>query len=261
MDDLQLATTAARAGAAVLTRWFGRTADPDLKGAIDPVTEADRESEAAIVDLIRMHRPADSILAEEGSAAIGPSGRRWVIDPLDGTVNFVHGIPHSAVSIAVEDGDGGLAGLVIDPFRSEEFAASRGGGATLNGQPIHVSDQDQFSDSLFATGFAYDSQERGQTYTDAVAAVLGKAQGVRRFGAAALDLAWVACGRYEGHWEFGLSAWDLAGGALLIREAGGKVTDSYGGPVRPEDVVATNGRLHEELLSIVAAHRPRHFER
>ena len=114
---------------------------------------------------------------------------------------------------------------------------------------------------MFATGFAYDRQERGKSYTDVVAAVLARAQGVRRLGTAAIDFAWVACGRYEGHWEFGLKAWDLAAGALLISEAGGRLTDSYGDPARPEDVVATNGLVHEDLREIVAANRPGHFER
>ncbi len=261
MDDLELTTAAARSGAAVLLRWFRRIGDPDLKGAVDPVTEADRESEAVIVDLIRTHRPDDGILAEEGSAAETRSGRRWVIDPLDGTVNFVHGIPHSAVSIALEDGDGGLVGVVLDPFRSEEFVARRGRGATLNGDPIHVSSQAKMSGAVFGTGFAYDRQERGRAYTDLVAAVLAEAQGVRRLGTAAIDLAWVACGRYEGHWEFGLKPWDLAAGALIIAEAGGRLTDSYGGEARPEDVVATNAHVHADLLRIVAANRPAHFSR
>ncbi len=261
MNDLELATTAARAGAEVLLHWFRRIGAPEFKGAVDPVTEADRESEAVIVNLIRTHRPDDGLIAEEGSAADAISGRRWVIDPLDGTVNFVHGIPHSAVSIALEDDDGGLVGVVIDPFRSEEFIATRAGGATLNGDPIRVSGRTRMIESMFATGFAYDRQERGKSYTDIVAAVLGRAQGVRRLGTAAIDFAWVACGRYEGHWEFGLKAWDLAAGALLIEEAGGRLTDSYGDTARPEDVIATNGGVHEELRAIVAAHRPEHFER
>jgi len=261
MNDLELATTAARAGADVLLRWFSRIGTPDLKGAVDPVTEADRESEAVIVELIRDHRPEDGIIAEEGSAAVATSGRRWVIDPLDGTVNFVHAIPHSAVSIGLEDDDGGLVGIVIDPFRSEEFVAVRGGGATLNGHPIRVSARRRMIESMFATGFAYDRQERARSYTDVVAAVLARAQGVRRLGTAAIDLAWVACGRYEGHWEFGLKAWDLAAGALLITEAGGRLTDSYGETVRPDDVIASNGLVHDELLEIVAANRPAHFSR
>lgn len=260
MNDLELATAAARAGADVLLRWFQRIGAPELKGAVDPVTEADRESEAVIVEMISRHRPDDGILAEEGSEAATRSGRRWVIDPLDGTVNFVHAIPHSAVSIGLEDENGGLVGIVIDPFRSEEFTAVRDGGALLNGSPIRVSERTRMQDSMFATGFAYDRQQRGKTYTDLIADVLAKAQAVRRLGTAAIDFAWVACGRYEGHWEFGLKAWDLAAGALLIQEAGGRLTDSYGGPARPEDVVATNGHLHEELRAIVAANRPPHFE-
>jgi len=258
MNDLDIARTAARAGADVLRRWFLQTGEPDMKGEVDPVTQADREAEAVIVQLITDHRPRDGIIAEEGSAAAAASGRRWVIDPLDGTVNFVHGVPQCAVSIALEDDRGGLVGVVFDPFRSEEFWAERGGGAFLGDRPIRVSPRTRMREALFSTGFAYDRGQHGRAYTDLVAAVLAEAQGVRQPGSAALDLAWVACGRYEGHWEFGLHPWDLAAGAVLIREAGGRLTDSYGGDPRPADVVATNERLHEPLRRIVAAHRPAH---
>lgn len=260
MNDLELARRAGRAGAEVLTRWFRRTGDPDLKGAVDPVTEADREAESVIVRLIGTHRPDDGILAEEGSEAEAASGRRWVIDPLDGTVNFVHGVPQCAVSIALEDPQGGLVGVVVDPFRSEEFRAERGRGAFLNDAPIRVSERRRLSQALLSTGFAYDRQRHGRAYTDVVAAVLAEAQGVRRSGSAVLDLAWVACGRHDGHWEFGLHPWDVAAGAILVREAGGLLTDSRGEDVRPQDVVASNGHLHEDLRRIVAAHRPPHLE-
>jgi len=259
MNDLDIARAAARAGADVLRRWFLQVGEPDMKGEVDPVTQADREAEAVIVDLITRHRPQDGIIAEEGSEAAAGSGRRWVIDPLDGTVNFVHGVPQCAVSIALEDDRGGLIGVVADPFRSEEFWAERGGGAFLDGHPVRVSPRTAMQEALFSTGFAYDRQQHGRAYTDLVAAVLAAAQGVRRTGSAALDLAWVACGRYEGHWEFGLHPWDLAAGAVLIHEAGGRLTDSYGDEVRPLDVVATNGPLHEPLRHIVAAHRPSHL--
>jgi myo-inositol-1(or 4)-monophosphatase len=260
MNDLDIARAAARAGADVLKRWFLKTGEPDMKGDVDPVTQADREAEAVIVGMITHHRPQDGIIAEEGSEAAAGSGRRWVIDPLDGTVNFVHGVPQCAVSIALEDDRGGLIGVVSDPFRSEEFWAQRGGGAFLGERPIRVSPRTVMREALFSTGFAYDRQRRGRAYTDPVAAVLAEAQGVRRTGSAALDLAWVACGRYDGHWEFGLHHWDLAAGAVLIREAGGRLTDSYGGEPRPADVVASNGLLHEPLRRIVAAHRPDHLE-
>jgi myo-inositol-1(or 4)-monophosphatase len=242
MNDLEVAMEAARAGAEVVRHWFGRAGRAEYKGLGNPVTVADRESEAAILEIIHDHRPDDEVLAEEGGGAQTRSGRRWVIDPLDGTVNFVHGVPQCAVSVAVEDDLGSLVGVVIDPFRGEEFAAERGR-------------------ALLCTGFAYDRRQHSRVLADAVAAAIGVAQDVRRMGAAAIDLAWVACGRLEGHWEFGLAPWDVAAGALLVTEAGGRVTDSYGERFRPEDVVATNGLIHDALQQLVAAHRPPHRAR
>ncbi|MDX1690016.1 MAG: inositol monophosphatase family protein [Acidimicrobiia bacterium] len=256
MQDLDLALAAARTGCDVLRRWFRRLDGADWKGDVDPVTEADREAETAIVDLLRRHRPDDAVLGEEGGGIEGTSGRRWVIDPLDGTVNFLHGIPQCAVSIALEDGDGSLVGVVADPFRSEEFAAVRGAGATLDGEPMRVSARDEMRRGLFVTGFPYDRHVRARTYTDAVADVIAAAQGVRRMGSAALDLAWVACGRYEGYWEFHLAHWDIAAGRLLVTEAGGRVTDTRGDAATKDEIVATNGHLHEELRAIVARHVP-----
>jgi myo-inositol-1(or 4)-monophosphatase len=259
MDDLAVAVAAARAGAAIVRRWFRRTGDPDMKGTVDPVTRADREAEAAVAEVLRLHRPDDGLLAEEGTTARDLSGRRWVVDPLDGTVNFVHGIPQCAVSVALEDDRGSLAGAVIDVFRDEEYTAARGKGARLNGEPIRVSSVSRMIEAVFSTGFPYDRHCQARAYTDTVAAVVTESQGVRRTGAAAIDLAWVACGRYDGHWEFGLKPWDVAAGTLLISEAGGRSTDSYGEPARAEDIVTTNGSLHEPLRRIIAAHRPDHF--
>jgi myo-inositol-1(or 4)-monophosphatase len=261
MDDLEIARAAAGAGGEVLRRWFLHTGEPHMKGDVDPVTEADREAEQVIVGIIAEHRPDDGIVAEEGGETGTTSGRNWVIDPLDGTVNFVHGVPHCGVSIALDDGEGGAVGVILDPFRSEEFWARRGEGAFLGDRPIRVSGRGSLSRALVSTGFAYDRRDRGSAYTDAVAAVLAEARGVRRLGSAALDLAWVACGRFDGHWEFGLHPWDLAAGAVLIREAGGWLSDSYGDRERPADVVATNGLIHEPLRRIVAHHRPEHFHR
>jgi myo-inositol-1(or 4)-monophosphatase len=256
VNDLELALAAARTGGDVLRRWFRRIEGADWKGEVDPVTAADREAEAVIVGMIADARPDDGVLGEEGGERAGTSGRRWVIDPLDGTVNFLHGIPQCAVSIALEDESGSLVGVVADPFRHEEFAATRGGGTTLNGEPVTVSSQPELRRSLFVTGFPYDRNVHARTYTDAVAAVISRAQGVRRMGSAALDLAWVACGRYEGYWEFRLSPWDIAAGRLLVTEAGGRVTDSTGAAAHSADIVATNGHVHEALRSIVAEHRP-----
>lgn len=259
MDDLAVALAAARAGSDVVRRWFGHPPEPDFKGAVDPVTVADREAEEAVLAVLGRHRPADAVLSEEAGAAAGDAaGRRWVVDPLDGTVNFIHGVPHCAVSVALEDAAGPAAAAVVDVLRAEEFTASRGGGARCNGHPIAVSPQGDLRRALFSTGFPYDRQRRARVYTDAVAAVLGAAQGVRRSGSACLDLAWVACGRYEGHWEFNLQPWDVAAGILLVAEAGGRVTDAAGGSPRPSEIVAANALLHEALRTLVADHRPAH---
>ena len=258
MHDIDLALEAARAGARIVASGFRSVSAAEMKGAVDPVTEVDRAAESAIISVITAARPRDGILAEEGGATGAPSGRRWVIDPLDGTVNFVHGLPHVAVSVCLEDEDGGLAAVIIDPIRAEEFTAIRGGGAFLDGSDIHVSSRSPISEALIATGFAYDRRERGPDYARVVGAVLGVARGVRRMGSAALDLAWLACGRLDGHWEFSLLPWDIASGLLLISEAGGRLTNSAGGPPHHTDLVASNGLIHEELRRVVAAHRPPH---
>ena len=246
----------------MVRRNFGRSLVPEFKGVVDPVTAADRESESAVLAVIRHHRPEDAILSEESGEHPGAgAGRRWVVDPLDGTVNFLHGVPHCAVSVALEDEAGPAAAAVIDVLRSEEFDAARGAGARRDGVPFTVSPQADLRRALLSTGFPYDRHRHAPAYTAALAAALQAAQGVRRSGSACLDLAWVACGRYEGHWEFGLQPWDVAAGILLVVEAGGRVTDSYGGPPRAGDIVASNGGIHDELLALVAAHRPEHLAR
>jgi len=245
MDDLTLARTAAAEAARVILEGTSRSAE--YKGAVDPVTEVDRAAEAAITSLIGSERPGDDLLAEEGTDTGATSGRRWVIDPLDGTVNFVHAIPQVAVSIALELDGMPTVGVVRDVYRGEEFWASRGDGAFRDGRRISVSPTTAIGASLVSTGFPYDRQERAAEYTRILTRVLQIAQGVRRMGSAAIDLAWVACGRYEGHWEFRMAPWDVAAGLLLVREAGGTTSSSDGGPATHEDVVATNGHIHESL--------------
>ncbi|MCB2224730.1 MAG: inositol monophosphatase [Actinobacteria bacterium] len=259
MQDLDLAVLAARAGARVVAAGFHSAKHADMKGAVDPVTATDRAAEAAIVEIIRRERPGDGILAEEGSAAEAASGRRWVIDPLDGTVNFVNGIPQVGVSVGLEGPDGVLAGVIIDPLRNEEFTAARGEGAFLNGSPMRVSDRGALGDAVVVTGFPYDRPTHGPAYAAVVGEVLRVARGVRRLGSAALDLAWVAAGRFDGYWEFSLSPWDMTAGVLLATEAGGTATNSAGGPIDHTDLVVTNGRIHEALRAVVAANRPAHL--
>ena len=251
MDDLSLARHAAFLAAAEIAARFGTLDHADFKGIVDPVTEADRAAEEVIVSILADNRPDDGILAEEGGAADSASGRRWVVDPLDGTVNFVHGFPQVAVSIGLEDDSGPLVAVIRDAIRNDEFTAIRGEGAFLDGEPMRVSGRTELGRSLVSTGFAYDRQQRAGEYLAVVDAVMRRARGIRRGGSAALDLAWVACGRLDAHWEFNLAPWDVAAGRLLVTEAGGTVTASDGGPATHHDIVASNGGVHEELRTVV----------
>ncbi len=261
MDDLDLAISAARAGAAIVTRYFGRGLGSDLKRQFDPVTRADRESEEAIVTVLTEARPEDGLLAEEGASAGDGSGRRWIIDPLDGTVNFVHGIPQVSVSIALHDDDGPLVGVVYDPFRDELFAAVRGKGTTLNGTPASVSTVSEAAQAVVAMGFPYDHGDYATEYAANLASVLEVVNGIRRMGSAALDFAWVAMGRYEAYWEMGLAPWDAAAGQLLVTEAGGTVTDVYGAAptIDTRLFLASNGLLHDALVRRIQRSIPEHL--
>ncbi len=262
MNDLTVAVTAARAAAEVVAAGFGKEVDVALKGRSNPVTEVDRAAEAAIVAVLTEHRPGDGIVGEEGTDVSGEAARRWLVDPLDGTVNFVHGLPIVSVSVALYDGDAGCAAAVIDVTRREEYTAARGEGARCNGTPIAVSATADFADAVVGTGFAYDRNTYPEEYLRAVARVLRGANDVRRLGSAALDLCWVAAGRYDGYWEYGLMPWDLAAGALIAAEAGATVTTLAGEALTPfhRHVVATNGRIHDELRRIAHEEKPAHLE-
>ncbi len=225
------AIEAARAGAEVLRRWFrdGRL-EVGTKGANDFVTQADRESEAAVVRVLLDRFPDHRILAEEGTVHRGASAPfEWVIDPLDGTTNFLQGLPVWAVSIACRRGDELLAGVVYDPPGDNLFAAARGAGATRNGQPIRVSARPTLDGAFLATGYPFRARGALELYLDLFRAAFERARAVRRCGAAALDLAWTAAGVYDGFFELRLSPWDIAAGALLVREAGGGLADMEGG--------------------------------
>lgn len=251
MTDLVLALEAVHAAGAVIRDMAGDVADPEYKGVVNPVTEVDRRAETAIIAVLAERHPDDGLLTEEGSDADSASGRRWVIDPLDGTVNYLHGIPHVGVSIALEDGDGPVVGVVLDVFRDEVFTAVRGEGARRDGSSIAVSPTDTLGRSLLVTGFPYDRRDHAGAYANVVAAVLERGQGVRRLGSAALDLAWVACGRFDGYWEVKLQPWDVAAGFLIVSEAGGTLSSSDGGPATHLDCVVSNGLIHEELRQVV----------
>lgn len=247
--DLEVGVQAALAGAEVVRNGFGTPGDPEMKGVVDPVTATDRQSEEAIFTVIHARRPDDTVLGEESGGDAQGAGRRWIIDPLDGTVNFVSGVPHVAVSVGLWEGDIPLVGVIVDVMRDDVFAAARQEGALLNGKPIRVSERTDLGSSLLVTGFPYDRRSRSDAYTAPVTDALRVARGVRRFGTAALDFAWVAAGRLDGYWEFGLKPWDVAAGILIVQEAGGRVTNESGLPSGVNDrfVIATNGGIHRSL--------------
>jgi myo-inositol-1(or 4)-monophosphatase len=223
----------------------------ELKGDFDLVTEADRASERLVVERILAHYPDHSIVAEEGSGKEGPSDYRWYVDPLDGTTNFAHGYPAFNVTLALAHGEEMIAGVVYDPLRDEMFATEKGSGAYLNDHKIHVSAAKRLADSLVSTGFP--SRKRSQNVNIHFYHQLAMStHGVRRGGSAALDLAYVACGRLEGFWEFGLKPWDCAAGTLLVSEAGGMVTDMRGKPhhLKSADLLVDNGLIHHEMLEL-----------
>jgi myo-inositol-1(or 4)-monophosphatase len=251
-DLLDVAHEAARAAAAELTARFGHQ-QRDIRaksGPTDLVSEADLAAEAAIRRVLSRRRPSDAVLGEEGGAS-GNGALRWVIDPLDGTTNFLYGVPQFAVSVACEDRDGAVVGVVLDPVRDELFAATRSGRATLNETIIAASAQDDLSTSLVATGFAYDAEVRAQ---QAVVAgrVLPRVRDIRRAGAAALDLAWCACRRYDAYYERGVQPWDVAAGGLIAERAGLALRELEPGAAGPRGVLAAPPALVDELLALVA---------
>ena len=250
------------AAGAILREGYGRAHVPERKGRIDLVTEYDRRSERLVIERIRKRFPGHAILAEESGAHTGgpadaPGAVRWVVDPLDGTTNFTHNYPFFCVSVAAEVAGVLAAGAVYDPVRDELFAAAAGHGATLNGRKIRVSDIGRVEDALLVTGFPYDVREHPERSLPLFAAFLVRAQAVRRDGSAALNLSYLACGRFDGFWESSLSPWDVAAGALLVREAGGRVSAYDGGEFRLEgrQILASNRHLHDEMTGILVATR------
>ena len=217
----------------------------------DPVTEYDRSAERLIVEGIRRSRPDDAIVGEEGAAHPGTSGLRWLVDPIDGTANFVFDLPHWCTSIAVVDDDGPLAGAVYAPVLGELFSAARGDGATLNGSPIGCSTVDELSRALVGTGFSY-SAERRAVQGDRVARLVREVRDLRRLGSAAIDLCLVACGRLDGYFEEHLNSWDLAAGVLVAAEAGAITSDFAGGVATPAATVAAGPGIHARLVALIA---------
>ena len=263
-DILSRAVSIAHEAGALIRRAFPRTAlsHIGLKGAVNPVTETDTAAERLILSRLRAAFPHHRILAEEGGGAAWqePGPPVWLVDPLDGTNNFAHGFPHVAVSLALVAEGRPVVGVIYDPLKDETFAAAVGRGAMLNGEPIHVSKVARLADGFLATGFPYDRRTAPDNNTARLDHFLRRSLGVRRAGAASLDLAYVACGRFDGFWEIRLKPWDVAAGVLLVREAGGRATDFAGTAncLSGEEIVASNGLIHEEMLRVIreGAHAP-----
>jgi myo-inositol-1(or 4)-monophosphatase len=256
------AVALAREAGAIVREGYGALHAPERKGRIDLVTEYDHRSEALLLRRIAERFPGHAVLGEETGAHAGETGARvrWVIDPLDGTTNFAHNYPFFAVSVGVERDGAMVAGAVYDPVRDEMFAGAAGAGSTRNGAPIRVSRCTRIEDALLVTGFPYDVREHPERHVPLFQAFLVRAQGVRRDGSAALNLCYLAMGRFDGFWEGNLSPWDLAAGSLIVREAGGMVTDYAGAPMRIDgrQVCAAPAPLHAEMLAVVAAHPAAH---
>lgn len=251
-EYLKAAIETAHEAGAVLREEFDRPKRISYKGEVDIVTESDRRSEAIIVARLKERFPSHAIVAEEGGGAAAAGAKFcWYVDPLDGTTNFAHGYPCFAVSIGLSEDGELVAGAVLNPVSNELFSAARGEGAWLNERPIRVSSVEKLATSLVATGFPTHHRKRSANINYYWEFTL-RSHGVRRDGAAALDLCSVACGRFDAFWEFNLKPWDTAAGVLIVREAGGAVSDLAGGPYRPggPDLLASNGLIHEEMKQV-----------
>ena len=252
---LRAATEAAVQAGAVLRQHYEQPHRIRHKGAIDLVTEADLASEEVVLDVLRDKMPGLQVLSEESFAAYDsiPEEPVWIIDPLDGTTNFAHNFPWFAVSIALYEKGGSRVGVIYNPVQQELFCAARAGGAWLNDRRLKVSEVSALQNALAATGFPYDIRERSDAILAMLRTVLTHTQGVRRAGAAALDLAYLACGRLDAFWEVGLKPWDTAAGYLLVEEAGGRLSDFNGSPFSPfiPELLASNSLLHEDLTALL----------
>jgi myo-inositol-1(or 4)-monophosphatase len=248
------AIEAAHRGAAVLMDKLGRLSEINKKGVIDLVTDADTASEKVILETIQTAFPTHSLLAEESGLKQGSADFQWIIDPLDGTTNFAHAFGLFSVSIACAKDDDIICGVVFNPVTAELFTAVRGAGAELNGSPIQVSCTAEMADSLLVTGFPYNVREILDQVMTRLGRCLAASQGVRRLGSAALDLCYLACGRFDGFWEQNLKPWDTAAGLLIAREAGARVTDFADRAYRIDmsQLLATNGKIHPQMLALIS---------
>lgn len=256
-DRLNFAKVIAFDAGKILLKHFGHLAGYDHKGKVNLVSAADRAADEYLTARIKERFPHDAMLAEESGEYLGKSSYTWIIDPLDGTTNFVHGHPMFGVSLAVVGPAGIEAGVIYLPVTRELFSATRGGGAFGPGGRLHVSAQRDLANALSCTGFPYDRREVIDTLLEDVRRLVNNCQGFRRMGSACVDLAYVASGRYDCFVERNLKPWDVAAGALLVTEAGGRMSDFSGGPFDPfgNELVATNGHIHDEFLKILFADR------
>lgn len=254
---LDTALDAARSAGEILLRSYQKPKTIEFKDEVDLVTEIDRASEALIIEKILAQYPTHSIVAEETGAHDAHSDYRWIIDPLDGTTNYAHDLPLFSISIALEYKKEIIVGVVYDPVRPELFYAEKERGAYLNGRPIAVSQVDNLGRSLLVTGFPVQKRQQAETNIEVFRAFTLRSQGVRRLGSAALDICYVACGRFESHWEFRLHAWDTAAASRILTEAGGRITDFGGAPFDPfgDETLASNGKIHEEMMLVLAPFR------
>lgn len=253
MDIKEKAVSAARMAGLLLKDNLGRVGRVEFKGAVDLVTDMDRKAEALIIDEIRKDFAAHSILTEETSGLSTGSGYKWIIDPLDGTTNYAHGLPVFCVSIAFEAYGDVTLGVVHNPMLDETFVAEKGKGAYLNGKRITVSKTSALDKSLLATGFPYDLRVSKENNFDNFTKFSLRAQAIRRAGAAALDLSYTACGRFDGFWEMKLCPWDVAAASLILKEAGGTISDfkGKGFSIYSEECLASNGLIHNEMLDVL----------
>ena len=256
---LNIAVEAAREAGKFLKYSVGRVKNVEMKKGEERnlVSEIDRGAEQRIITIIKRHFPSHAVLAEESGASDAASEYKWIIDPLDGTTNFLHGVPIFCVTIGIEKKGELIAGVVYDPNLDELFTAEKGGGTFCNGRRLKVSQSSELINSLLVTGFPYDIDGNKNAMVNHFVNFLIAGQGIRRLGSAALDLSYVAAGRFDGFWEVSLSPWDMAAGVLFVSEAGGRVTDFTGLPINiyQKQILATNGLIHDAMLSILQKSR------